>query len=106
MMPSDSGRRRAASGGALERRKTARASSARTPATTRSVLRVRLCIGHGTSACKFHVQDSESGQVPVRAYGRYTYSGNSSGTSGKLIDQRWYTYSGQQARELTGANAS
>src|SRR3569833_1587250 len=48
MMPSVSGRRLAASGGALERRKTARARSARTPATTRSVLRVRLCIRLGT----------------------------------------------------------
>ncbi len=41
MMPSDSGRRRAASGGALERKKTATASKNRTAATMRSVLRVR-----------------------------------------------------------------
>ena len=41
MMPSDSGSRRAASGGALERRKMARASTSRTAATMRSVLRVR-----------------------------------------------------------------
>src|ERR1700722_3687799 len=41
MIPSDSGSRRAASGGALERRKMARASRSRTAATMRSVLRVR-----------------------------------------------------------------
>src|ERR1035438_2153424 len=41
MMPSDSGRRRAASGGALERRKMATVSISRTAATIRSVLRVR-----------------------------------------------------------------
>src|ERR1700758_5655753 len=43
-MPSDSGSRRAASGGAFERRKTARASNKTPPATTKSVLRVRLCM--------------------------------------------------------------
>src|SRR5579863_10260704 len=46
-MPSDSGRRRAASGGALERRKTATANRMSTPATTNSVLRVRLFIPSG-----------------------------------------------------------
>src|ERR1035437_7167405 len=44
MMPSDSGRRRAASGGALERRKMATVRRSRTPATMRSVLRVRRFI--------------------------------------------------------------
>src|ERR1700739_1319603 len=47
-MPSDSGSRRAASGGALERRKTATASKRTTAATTRSVLRVRLCMNKGS----------------------------------------------------------
>src|ERR1700756_4300632 len=47
MMPSDSGSRRAASGGALERKNTATASNSRTAATIRSVLRVRLCIRQG-----------------------------------------------------------
>src|ERR1035437_300246 len=41
-MPSDSGSRRAASGGAFERRKTAAARTTRTAATIQSVLRVRL----------------------------------------------------------------
>src|ERR1017187_5062918 len=44
MMPSDSGRRRAASGGALERRKMATVIRTRTAATIRSVLRVRRFI--------------------------------------------------------------
>src|SRR5271157_1357973 len=43
-MPSDSGSKRAASGGALERRKMATARRTRTAATMRSVLRVRRCI--------------------------------------------------------------
>ena len=43
-MPSDSGSSRAASGGALERRKMATANNTRTAATTKSVLRVRLFI--------------------------------------------------------------
>src|ERR1700733_10085765 len=47
MMPSDSGSRRAASGGALERRKTATASRTMIPATINSVRRVRLCIRTG-----------------------------------------------------------
>src|SRR5450631_4169008 len=46
-MPSDSGSRRAASGGALERRKMATAKNSRTAATTESVLRVRRCIPSG-----------------------------------------------------------
>ena len=44
MMPSDSGNRRAASGGALERKKTARATRTRRAATISSVLRVRRLI--------------------------------------------------------------
>ena len=43
-MPSDSGSRRAASGGAFERRKIAAARKAITAATIHSVLRVRLFI--------------------------------------------------------------
>jgi hypothetical protein len=43
-MPSDSGSRRAASGGAFERRKIATAKNSRTAATIQSVLRVRLFI--------------------------------------------------------------
>ena len=44
MMPSDYGSRRAASGGALERRKTATARRSRTAANIQSVLRVRRCM--------------------------------------------------------------
>jgi hypothetical protein len=47
LIPSDSGSRRAASGGAFERRKMATASKSRTAATTQRVLRVRLFIGTG-----------------------------------------------------------
>ncbi len=54
MMPSDSGSRRAASGGALERRKMATASRSRTAATIQSVLRVRLCI-EGRQRLRYHL---------------------------------------------------
>lgn len=49
-MPSDSGSSRAASGGALDRRKIAADSKSTTAATVQSVLRVRLVILDGAPA--------------------------------------------------------
>jgi hypothetical protein len=54
MMPSDSGKRRAASGGAFERRKMATAKRIRTAATTQSVLRVRLFM-KGRQELRYHL---------------------------------------------------
>src|ERR1035437_250830 len=53
-MPSDSGSSRAASGGALERRKMATARNSRTAATIQSVLRVRLFM-KGRQRPRYHL---------------------------------------------------
>src|SRR5208282_5903252 len=65
MMPSDSGSRRAASGGALERKKTARATRTRRAATIKSVLRVRRLMRCGRHGQEFRARIQHSGTGPL-----------------------------------------
>src|ERR1017187_3186407 len=97
-MPSDSGSRRAASGGALERRKMATARRSRTAASIQSVLRVRLCM----SRQRYPITPGGVGDAPADGSCRYSFAGSCYFSVQKFILQVF----GSRLRKRLNSNRS